>query len=138
MTRVLAVGCFDLLHPGHIAHLLAAKQFGSVVVGLTEDETVLAEKGPGHPLFPWTERYNMLAAIRYVDKIIPHRNFHQTVMTAKPDIVIKGMDWKDRMEHEREWLEEMGIKLVHLDTKPVYSSTKIMSGELFSDRCSVR
>lgn len=134
MTRVLCVGCFDLLHYGHIAHLMAAKQFGYLIVGLTEDEAVTSEKGPGHPLFTWNERHSVLAAVRYVDQIIPHRDFYQTVAVAKPSIVIKGIDWEGQMEHERKWLEEMGIKLLHLDTKPVYSSTKIMTGEEFNER----
>src|SRR5829696_6210662 len=65
---VLANGCFDILHVGHIRYLEGAKKLGDVlVVGVNADEQVRAQKGEGRPLVPERERAEIIAAIRAVD-----------------------------------------------------------------------
>ena len=135
MIRVLSIGCYDLLHYGHMVHLRTAKQLGDfLVVAITEDDMVTKEKGPGHPLFPAIERYSMLSGMRCVDQIIIHRDFYSTVRSCKPNIVVKGADWKGKMDKEQKFLDELGVQLVFLDERPIYSSTEIMTGKLFHRR----
>lgn len=135
MIKVLSIGCYDLLHYGHMVHLRTAKQLGDhLTVALTEDDVVTKEKGPGHPLFEAIQRYSMLAGMRCVDQIIMHRDFYSTVRNVKPNIVVKGHDWHGKMEQQERFLTEMGIQLVFLDTTPVFSSTDIMTGKMFNRR----
>ena len=61
---VLANGCFDLLHVGHVRYLTAARALGDVLfVGINGDAAVTRLKGPGRPLMPATERVELLAAL---------------------------------------------------------------------------
>jgi rfaE bifunctional protein nucleotidyltransferase chain/domain len=65
---VLADGCFDLLHVGHVRYLRAAKALGDVLVlALNSDESVKRVKGPGRPLLPLEDRLGVLAAFEMVD-----------------------------------------------------------------------
>jgi len=66
---VLCHGVWDVMHPGHLYHLQAAKEWGDVlVVSVTADEYVA--KGPGRPIFPQTKRMEQLAALEVVDYVV--------------------------------------------------------------------
>jgi rfaE bifunctional protein nucleotidyltransferase chain/domain len=133
MVRVLALGCFDGLHIGHVKHLQAASALGDkLIVGLTADEAV--NKGPGRPVFPWNERCDMLHALRYVDTVVQSYDPIRTMEIVSPDIYVKGSDYSDLPEQK--WAELRGIKVIILKTTPVYSSTKLLSGEYLRDRIS--
>ena len=68
---VLANGCFDLLHVGHVRYLEDARAFGDLlIVGVNGDDAVRRLKGPGRPLMPAVERAEMLAALRAVDHVV--------------------------------------------------------------------
>src|SRR5207253_7721634 len=68
---VLANGCFDLLHVGHVRYLEAARALGDVLfVGINADAAVARLKGPGRPLVPANERAEMLQALRAVDHVV--------------------------------------------------------------------
>src|SRR2546427_12335110 len=68
---VLASGCFDLLHVGHVRYLTAARRLGDVLfVGLNSDASVERLKGIGRPLMPAGERAEILAALRCVDHVV--------------------------------------------------------------------
>ena len=68
---VLANGCFDLLHVGHIRYLEDARALGDLlIVGVNGDAAVRRLKGPGRPLMPAAERAEMLAALRAVDHVV--------------------------------------------------------------------
>ena len=82
-TVVLANGCFDLLHVGHVRYLEAAKQLGDVlVVGLNNDSSVQKLKGPQRPLMSENERAEILAAFACVDYVIVFQESSPT-STAK-------------------------------------------------------
>src|SRR5262245_40840983 len=68
---VLANGCFDLLHVGHVRYLAAARALGDVlIVGLNSDASVRRLKGPGRPLMPAVERAELVAALAAVDHVV--------------------------------------------------------------------
>src|SRR5262249_864989 len=71
---VLANGCFDVLHVGHVRYLEAARKEGDVlVVGVNDDASVRALKGLGRPVLPGTARASLVAALRAVDYVVVFR-----------------------------------------------------------------
>ena len=97
-TVVLANGCFDLLHSGHLCYLRAARREGELlVVGINDDETVRQLKGPGRPLFPANQRAEMLAALSTVDYVTVFREptADRLIEMLQPDVHCKGTDYAD-------------------------------------------
>ena len=93
---VLANGCFDLLHVGHVRYLTAARALGDVLfVGLNSDAAVSRLKGPGRPLMPAAERVEMLAALRPVDHVIvfDEDTADRLVSLVRPAVHAKGTDY---------------------------------------------
>jgi len=93
---VLANGCFDLLHVGHVRYLEAARALGDVlIVGLNADASVRRLKGPGRPLMPATERAEMLAAFAVVDHVVVFDDdtADHLVSVLRPSIHAKGTDY---------------------------------------------
>lgn len=93
---VFTNGCFDLIHPGHVRYLRAAKRLGDVlVVGVNSDASVRQLKGPSRPLVPQQDRCEVLAALEMVDYVTvfeedtPRRLIEQ----LRPDVLVKGGDW---------------------------------------------
>jgi D-glycero-beta-D-manno-heptose 1-phosphate adenylyltransferase len=102
---VLANGCFDLLHVGHIRYLEGARRLGDVlIVALNNDESVRQLKGPGRPLMPEGERAEILAAISFVDYIVIFQepNVERLLLEIRPDIHCKGTDYTTDSVPERE------------------------------------
>ena len=92
MRVVLANGCFDILHSGHVEHLEQAKTFGDfLVVALTLDFAV--NKGPGRPIYRWCDRAKVLNALRCVDSVVPSRSAVEAIRSVRPDIFVKGIDY---------------------------------------------
>lgn len=89
---VLANGCFDILHVGHILHLTEARAMGDfLIVSLTSDEFV--NKGPGRPINNWTDRARCLNALRCVGSVYKTDNAVEAIRTFKPAIFVKGVDY---------------------------------------------
>jgi rfaE bifunctional protein nucleotidyltransferase chain/domain len=132
MIRVLADGCFDCLHIGHVEHLRAARMLGdTLIVALTSDEFV--NKGEGRPCFPWGERANMLRALKCVDRVIFTDTGPSAIRLIKPNIYVKGKEYEGRLPEE-DLVKSLGGRVVFLDTTPIYSSTAILNGSLLRDR----
>ena len=92
MIRVLASGCFDVLHFGHLEHLREARAMGDyLIVALTEDAFV--NKGPGRPINHWPERAELLRELRCVDEVISARNSVEAIRATRPTIFVKGIDY---------------------------------------------
>lgn len=90
--RVMANGCFDLLHPGHVAHLREARAMGDfLIVSLTLDENV--GKGPGRPIYTWRDRAELLRELRCVDMVVPTAHAVDAIVMYRPDIFVKGSDY---------------------------------------------
>ncbi len=95
-TVVLTNGCFDLLHPGHVALLEAARREGEVlVVALNSDASVRSFKGEGRPLVPQAERAEVLAALEPVNRVVVYDEPTplETILALRPDVLVKGADW---------------------------------------------
>jgi len=93
---VLANGCFDLLHVGHVRYLRDARRHGDVLfVGINSDAAVARLKGPGRPLMPAAERVEMLEALRAVDHVVvfDEDTADRLVAAVRPDVHAKGTDY---------------------------------------------
>lgn len=132
MIRVMANGCFDCLHVGHVRHLRAAAMLGDrLIVALTLDEHV--NKGPGRPVFNWTDRADMLLSLSCVDEVIPCATGFEAITTYSPDIYVKGIEYVGQNIAEQLSYQFCTSKVIYLRT-PAYSSTKILTGELLRER----
>ena len=129
MKTVLAHGVFDILHPGHIDHLQAARDYGDeLIVSVTADEFV--NKGPGRPVFTALDRARMLKALRIVDGTFVCSAIDATpaIERYKPAYYVKGLDYRKEdiagnLEREKAAVELVGGELVFTDT-PLQSSSK--------------
>ncbi len=95
---VLANGCFDLLHVGHVRYLTAARALGDVLfVGVNSDAAVARLKGPGRPLMPSAERAEILAGLRAVDHVVvfDEDTADRLVSLVRPAVHAKGTDYTD-------------------------------------------
>lgn len=92
MIRVLANGCFDILHAGHLAHLKEARAMGDfLIVSLTVDSHV--NKGPRRPIYTWEDRAALLRELRCVDQVERSKNAVDAILAWRPDIFVKGIDY---------------------------------------------
>ncbi len=126
---VLANGCFDVLHVGHVRYLRAARALGDrLVVALNDDATVAALKGPGRPLVPLEERAELVGALGCVDDVIvfPERTLERTLRVLRPAVHAKGTDYTPDNLPEREVDAELGIEVAICgDAKRHHSSELI-------------
>ena len=102
---VLANGCFDLLHVGHIRYLRGAKALGGkIVVALNSDESVRHIKGEGRPLMPQDERAEILAALSDVDAIVifDEPDVRALIREIRPEVQAKGTDYTRETVPERD------------------------------------
>jgi rfaE bifunctional protein nucleotidyltransferase chain/domain len=126
---VLANGCFDILHVGHIRYLEGAKELGDVlVVGINSDEQVRAQKGEGRPFVPERERAEIIAAIRVVDfvTIFPEATVEQLLLCIRPDIHAKGTDYTKDSVPERDVVRFYGGRIAIVGDKKDHSSTEMV------------
>jgi len=129
---VLANGCFDLLHVGHVRYLEAARaRGGALVVALNTDESVRATKGPGRPLVPLAERAELLLALRCVDFVtaFPERDLGATLRLLRPDVHAKGTDYTVESVPERAVDRELGIEIA-ICGDPKEHSTSALAARL--------
>lgn len=126
---VFTNGCFDLLHVGHL-HILnqAAAQGDLLVVGLNTDASIARLKGTDRPLIAEHERASMLAAFDCVDAVVlfdedtPVNLIH----TIKPDVLVKGSDYRMDQVVGREVVEKYGGKVVLVDFLPNQSTSLLI------------
>jgi D-beta-D-heptose 7-phosphate kinase/D-beta-D-heptose 1-phosphate adenosyltransferase len=112
---VFTNGCFDILHLGHVLYLREAKKHGDIlVVGLNSDGSVRRLKGEGRPITPEGDRAELLAALEMVDyvSVFKEDTPAELIATLKPDILVKGMDYKVEEIAGRETVERSGGRVV--------------------------
>lgn len=123
MIVVVANGCFDVFHYGHLAHLQAARALGDrLVVSLTADAYV--NKGPGRPVFNEQQRKALLLGLRCVDEVIICTNPMAVLEVLRPQIYCKGRDYEGKLSEQLR-VEGMGIKVIFTDTVK-FSSTALL------------
>lgn len=126
---VFTNGCFDILHVGHTRYLKDAKKLGDVLIlGLNSDESVRSLKGEKRPLVPENERADVVAALESVDYVTI---FHEQTPLAlieylKPDVLVKGGDWKKEQVVGRESVEKQGGRVIIIPEIKGSSTTNII------------
>ena len=126
---VLTNGCFDLLHPGHLALLEAARAHGDVlVVAINSDGSVRRIKGEGRPLVPEAERAETLLALEAVDRVVVYDEPTplEVVKALGPDVLVKGADWAEDAIVGREEVEASGGRVVRVEMVPGRSTTAML------------
>ncbi|MCK4763207.1 MAG: adenylyltransferase/cytidyltransferase family protein [Candidatus Aminicenantes bacterium] len=130
-TIVFTNGVFDILHPGHIDLLEFARQKGdALVLGINDDDSVKRlNKGEDRPVFPLSERMEVLAAVEFVDFIIPFSQDTPLELIrslSRVDIMVKGGDYRPEEIAGREEVEKGGGKLFLFEFKSDYSTSSLI------------
>ena len=111
---VLANGCFDTLHVGHIRYLEGARREGDIlVVGVNADSSVCNLKGPGRPVLDESARVQLVAALRSVDYVVlfAEPNVEALLEQLRPDVHAKGTDYTAETVPERAIATRLGIRV---------------------------
>jgi D-sedoheptulose 7-phosphate isomerase len=126
---VFTNGCFDILHPGHIDLLERAKKLGSkLIVGINSDESVRKIKGNGRPLVDQESRAAVLRGLSAVDEVIIFDELtpESLIREIKPDILVKGGDWKTNEIIGADFVLANGGRVFSLPLLDGYSSSRII------------
>jgi rfaE bifunctional protein nucleotidyltransferase chain/domain len=126
---VFTNGVFDLLHPGHLRYLQAARALGdALIVGLNADTSVRRNKGPGRPITPERERAEVVAALASVDAVVifDEETPAAIIEAIQPDVLVKGADWPADQIVGRDTVESRGGRLVRVPVEGGYSTTGII------------
>jgi len=119
-------GCFDLVHPGHVALLTAARAgCDRLVVGLNTDASVKRLKGPERPMQNEQVRAIVLAALSAVDLVVlfGEETPEKLIEAIRPDILVKGADYKIDQVVGAGFVQGYGGKVLLVDLKPGHSTT---------------
>ena len=126
---VLANGCFDLFHVGHIRYLAGAKDLGDyLVVGINSDEQVRKLKGENRPFMNELERAEIVSAFAFVDfvTIFDEPTVTELIRAIRPDFHAKGTDYTTETVPEREIVKEYGGKVAIVGDPKDHSSTDLI------------
>ncbi len=127
---VLANGCFDLLHVGHIRYLEGARHEGDVlVVGINSDASERALKGDGRPILPAPARAELVAALAAVDYVIifEERDAGALLAALRPDVHAKGTDYTAETVPERELAAELGVRIAIVGDPKRHSTRDLLA-----------
>ncbi|HZI61811.1 MAG TPA: adenylyltransferase/cytidyltransferase family protein [Pyrinomonadaceae bacterium] len=127
---VLANGCFDVLHVGHVRYLAGARELGEVlVVGINSDAQVERLKGEGRPIMPATERAEIVAALESVTyiTIFDEPTVEQLLLTLKPDVHAKGTDYTQDTVPERAVVRSYGGRVAIVGDPKDHSTSAILT-----------
>jgi D-glycero-beta-D-manno-heptose 1-phosphate adenylyltransferase len=126
---VFTNGVFDLLHPGHLRYLQAARAEGDVlIVGINSDRSVRAIKGADRPITPEAERAELLAALACVDAVVVfgEETPAEIIRAVRPDVLVKGADWAADAIVGRDTVEAGGGKVVRIPVEAGWSTSSIV------------
>ncbi|WP_312420587.1 D-glycero-beta-D-manno-heptose 1-phosphate adenylyltransferase [Anaerospora hongkongensis] len=126
---VFTNGCFDIIHAGHVRYLSEAKKLGDcLIVGLNSDRSVQELKGPTRPLNHQEDRAEVVAALAAVDYVVifDERTAESLVNEVKPDIYVKGGDYRIQDIPEAKIVASNGGKTILIPEVPGRSSTNII------------
>lgn len=126
---VFTNGCFDILHLGHIRYLKRAKKLGDIlVIGLNSDRSVRLIKGAARPINRQSARAEILSALYFVDyvTIFNERTPKEVINKVRPDVLIKGGDWKAEDIVGASFVKSYGGGVVSLPFIKGYSTTLLI------------
>ena len=126
---VFTNGCFDLLHVGHLRYLKQAREEGDILIlGLNSDRSVRELKGEARPLFPQDERAELLAALSMVDYVVifDERTPLDLIKEIRPDILVKGGDWRREDIVGGDEVEASGGRVVVVPEIPGRSTSNLV------------
>ena len=129
-TLVFTNGHFDLLHVGHLDYLEKARALGDALfVGVNGDGSTRMLKGEGRPIVAGVERARLIAALCCVDAVILFGAATATslITTLKPDVYVKGGDYRQKTLPERATVESYGGRVVLIDLLPEHSTTRLIA-----------
>ena len=127
---VLANGCFDLLHVGHVRYLRAARKLGDVLfVGINSDAAVARLKGRGRPLMPAAERAEILLALREVDHVVVFEEdtADRLVESLRPHVHAKGTDYRTGSVPEAATVQKIGGRVEIVGDPKDHSSRDLIA-----------
>lgn len=127
---VFTNGCFDILHQGHVHLLASCTEFGDrLIVGLNSDSSVKELKGPSRPVNEQDSRAILLAATQFVDGVLFfYEHTPENLINAiKPDILVKGGDWKKEEIIGSNFVESYGGQVKTIPYLNGFSTTEIIA-----------
>ena len=133
---VFTNGCFDLIHAGHVDFLERARSYGSrLVVGINSDASVRSIKGAGRPIHDQNARRKVLMGLRAVDEVIIFDELtpERLIKDLRPDVLIKGGDWKVDEIIGANFVTSYGGKVYSLPLVDGFSSSNIVEKLSSSD-----
>lgn len=126
---VFTNGCFDILHVGHIRYLRQAKRLGDIlVIGVNKDASVRSIKGPQRPVNSERDRAEVLSALECVDHLLlfGEKTPLRIIQHIRPDILVKGGDWKKKDIVGSGFVESYGGQARSLSFSKGFSTTKLI------------
>jgi D-beta-D-heptose 7-phosphate kinase/D-beta-D-heptose 1-phosphate adenosyltransferase len=126
---VFTNGCFDVVHPGHVHVLRAARALGDrLVVGVNTDDSVRRLKGDGRPVNDLASRLTVLSEFRSVDFLVPFDEDtpRELIEALAPDVLVKGGDYTEGTVVGSRFVKARGGRAVIVPTLPGFSSTDII------------
>jgi len=126
---VFTNGVFDLLHPGHVRYLQAARREGDLlIVAINSDRSVRANKGPERPITPERERAEIVAALACVEAtvIFDEETPAEIIRKIQPDVLVKGADWAADAIVGRDTVEARGGRVVRIPIETGWSTSSII------------
>ena len=126
---VFTNGCFDILHVGHVTYLKKARSLGNIlVIGLNSDKSVRSIKGPVRPLNNQRDRAQVLSSLYFVDyvTIFGDDTPERLIRKLKPDILVKGGDWKGKDIAGARFVKSLGGRIVTIPFVKGYSTTALI------------
>lgn len=128
-TVVFTNGVFDLLHPGHVDVLTAARAEGdALILGINSDDSVRRLKGPNRPVRSEADRAFVVAALECVDCVVVFDEDTplETIVAVRPDIVVKGGDYSEETIVGAREVKSWGGRVVVVPLTPGHSTTSII------------
>jgi rfaE bifunctional protein nucleotidyltransferase chain/domain len=126
---VLANGCFDPLHVGHVRYLYGAKACGEfLVVALNDDDSTRNLKGKGRPVMRAADRSKLIAGLQMVDAVLifSGRDVGRILRTVRPTCHAKGTDYQVDTVPERELSRSLGIETVIVGDPKSHASSEVV------------
>ena len=126
---VFTNGCFDIIHPGHIDLLARARSLGTkLIVGINSDFSVRRIKGESRPFFSQEDRAEILKNLKSVDEVLIFDELtpENLIKNIKPDILVKGGDWRTNEIIGADFVQNYGGKVFSLPLKEGFSSSNVV------------